>query len=86
MSHDDLKGGGKDGDHDRECAVPSWSYNITLFFTDVYLVLKEPLAQISSRAENGRVWCLVPPWVRMAKVSKIHNLQVTVCVKVFKRL
>lgn len=42
------------GNHKRTCALPWWSYNITgSFFETVYLMLREPLAQISSRADNG---------------------------------
>jgi len=61
VSHDTNTSRGWDGavswvhgNHKRKCALPWWSYNITeSYFREVYLMLREPLAQISSRSENG---------------------------------
>eukprot|EP00435_Cladocopium_sp_Y103_P000058 s1588_g1.t1 len=63
VSHDTAKQRSADGavswvhgNHKRGCQLPWWSYNVSeSFFSEVFLMLRDPLSQISSRSENGNL-------------------------------
>lgn len=62
VSHDTAKQRSADGavswvhgNHKRGCELPWWSYNVDSFFSEVFLMLRDPLSQISSRSENGNL-------------------------------
>lgn len=63
VSHDNAKQRSADGavswvhgNHKRGCQLPWWSYNVSdSFFSEVFLMLRDPLDQISSRSENGNL-------------------------------